>query len=183
MKVAFVEIAGFRGFRDKVRFEFPAGFAVLNGPNGVGKSTAFDAIDFALTGSINKYTVKEAKGGGLDEHTWWVGEGRPSEQYVSVGFENSNGDIFHVRRSREQGSNVSADEISERLCIGKSDADWVTTLMQTTLIRDETIAALSLDLPEQARFAALRSATGGLRGADHSKRTGELLQAAVASKE
>jgi hypothetical protein len=38
---------------------------------------------------------------------------------------------------------------------------WATTLMQTTLIQDETTAALSLDLPKHARFAALRSATGG----------------------
>jgi chromosome segregation protein len=51
-----------------------------------------------------------------------------------------------------------------------------TTLMQTTLIRDETTAALSLDLPEHARFAALRSATGGLRGKDHTRRTVELLE-------
>ena len=36
--------------------------------------------------------------------------------------------------------------------------------MQTTLIRDELIAALSLDLPEQARFAAVRAAIGGMVG-------------------
>ena len=53
---------------------------------------------------------------------------------------------------------------------------WATTLMQTTLIRDETTAALSLDLPEHARFPALRSATGGLRGKDHTRRTAELLE-------
>jgi hypothetical protein len=32
---------------------------------------------------------------------------------------------------------------------------WATTLMQTTLIRDETTEALSLDLPEHARFSVL----------------------------
>jgi len=49
MKLEFVEISGFRGFRDKTRFEFPLGFAVLSGGNGAGKSTVLDAVDFALT--------------------------------------------------------------------------------------------------------------------------------------
>ena len=40
--------------------------------------------------------------------------------------------------------------------------------MQTTLIRDELIAGLSLDLPEQARFAAVRAAIGGIVGPDYS---------------
>jgi chromosome segregation protein len=52
MKLDFVEIAGFRGFRDKMRFDLPPGFAVLCGRNGAGKSTVLDAIDFALTGTI-----------------------------------------------------------------------------------------------------------------------------------
>jgi chromosome segregation protein len=61
MKLEFVELAGFRGFRDRTRFEFPSGFTVFSGRNGVGKSTVFDAIDFALTGSINKFDVKTAR--------------------------------------------------------------------------------------------------------------------------
>ena len=48
----------------------PPGFAVLNGHNGTGKSTVLDAIDYALTGTINKFSVKGAKGGGLDEDTF-----------------------------------------------------------------------------------------------------------------
>lgn len=53
MRLAFVEVSGFRGFRAKTRFEIPSGFAVLTGRNGAGKSTVFDAIDFAVTGTIN----------------------------------------------------------------------------------------------------------------------------------
>jgi hypothetical protein len=58
----------------------------------------------------------------------------------------------------------------------RSSQIWATTLMQTTLIRDETTAALSLDLPEHARFPAFRSATGSLCGKDHTRRTAELLE-------
>jgi chromosome segregation protein len=54
----------------------------------------------------------------------------------------------------------------------------IETLMKTTLIRDEFIVALSVDLPEQARFTAVRAAMGGLIGPDHSERTGAILRAA-----
>ena len=42
MKVTYLEIAGFRGVREKIRLELPPGFAVISGRNGVGKSTVLD---------------------------------------------------------------------------------------------------------------------------------------------
>lgn len=82
MKVAYVELAGFRGFRDKTRFDFSPSFVVLSGRNGAGKSTILDALDFALTGTIDKYPVTSAKGGGLNSHMWWLG-GAPSDNNTS----------------------------------------------------------------------------------------------------
>src|SRR5687767_15953615 len=100
MKLDFVELVGFRGFRDKERFEIPGGFVVLSGRNGAGKSTVLDAVEFALTGTINKFLVKEARGGGLDAHIWWVGTGDALEHYVTVGFVDEDGHRFEVTRSR-----------------------------------------------------------------------------------
>jgi len=179
MKLQFVEVAGFRGFRKHVRFDFESGFAVLAGRNGVGKSTVFDAIDFALTGTINKYKVREAKGGGLEQHIWWVGDGAPEGQYVCVGFVDDEGEPLTVRRSRDRGLETPEAETGKRLCAGISHpADWPQMLMHTSLIRDETIADLSLDLTEQARFSAVQAAMGGLRGPDHSERIDAILKAA-----
>lgn len=183
MKLAYVEIAGFRGFKEKTRFDLDPGFAVITGRNGVGKSSFFDAIDFALTGSINKYRVKGAKGGGLESHIWWIGEGTPQERYVSVGFVDANGEVSIVRRSREHGLETPEQNISSRLCTSMEiSGDWAQTLMQTSLIRDEMIAALSLDLSEQERFSAVQAAMGSLKGSDHSERTKALLKAAEAAK-
>jgi DNA repair exonuclease SbcCD ATPase subunit len=183
MRLAFIEVAGFRGFKDKARFDLQGGFAVLTGRNGAGKSTVLDAVDFALTGSINKYPVTSAKGGGLDDHIWWVGEGHPKEEYVTVGFVSDDGDELVVTRSRERGLERPLDELARQLhSAGSPPEAWLETLMQTSLIRDEKIAALSLDLPGQARFAAVRDAIGGLVGPDHSKRTDAILNAASAAK-
>lgn len=181
MKLDYVEIAGFRGFRDKTRFDIPSGFAVLSGSNGTGKSTFLDAVDFALTGTINKFAVKEAKGGGLLDHIWWVGEGAASEHYVTVGFINEEGERLAITRSRERGCDRDSQAILQSLCSGHIRST-ITDLIQTTLIRDELISGLSLDLPEQARFAAVRAAIGGLVGPDYSQRTAEIVAAANSAR-
>lgn len=183
MKLTFVEVSGFRSFKNKTRFEFPNGFAVLTGRNGAGKSSVLDAIDYALTGSINKYSVTDAKGGGLEKHIWWVGAEEPDKHYVSVGFIEDSGESFVINRTRERGIDIQVSELGHRFCVGQLlAADWPQTLMQTTLIRDETIASLSLDLPEQARFAAVKVALEGLAGVNHSTRTNVLVQAAMQAK-
>ena len=84
MKLDFVEVAGFRGFKERTTFNFDSGFAVLTGRNGVGKSSVFDAIDFALTGTINKYRVT----GGQRRWTgksYLVGRWRISQRTVRSG--------------------------------------------------------------------------------------------------
>jgi DNA repair exonuclease SbcCD ATPase subunit len=181
MKVSFVELCGFRGFREKVRFDLPSGFVVLNGRNGSGKSTILDAIDFAITGTITKFSVRGARGGGLDEHIWWVGSGKPEAHYVSIGLEDVDGDPFIITRSRERGADRRPEEIAARLCDSAAPIA-PETLMQTTLIRDELIASLSLDLPEQARFAAVRTAIGGMLGPDYSTRTNAIVEATTRAR-
>src|SRR5882672_4857849 len=106
MKLEFVEIAGFRGFRNLVRFDLPPSFVVLSGRNGSGKSTILDAVEFAITGTIGKFQVTEARGGGLEAHIWWVGKIPAPEHYVRVGFVNGKGEHLTIDRSRARGSNI-----------------------------------------------------------------------------
>src|SRR5258708_5337700 len=165
MKMEFVELAGFRGFRDKARFDLASGFTVLCGRYGTGKSTLLDAVDFAITGTINKFSVKGPRGGGLDEHIWWVGGGKAEAHYVSVGFVSDSGERFVVNSSRERGADTEPQDIIERLFSkGSAKRASIETLMQTTLVRDELIASLSMDLPDQARFVAVRTAIGSMGG-------------------
>jgi DNA repair exonuclease SbcCD ATPase subunit len=163
--------------------EFPTGFVVLTGRNGAGKSTILDAIDFALTGTIDKFGGKHPKGGGIDKHIWWMGSDGPQSCYVRVGFTSSSGEEFAVTRSRDRGLVEKLDELASNLCLRPRPEDWQKTLVNTTLIRDETLTQLSVDLSEQDRFEAVRAAIGGLTGPDHSARTGELLKAANTARD
>jgi chromosome segregation protein len=179
MKLAFAEIAGFRGFRDKARFDFPGGFSVITGRNGAGKSTILDAIDFALTGTINKFMTRSARGGGLDDHIWWVGTGKPDENYVTIGFTDEQDNELTITRRRDGTLSADHEQVLSRLCLN-NDASHISadTLMRTTLIRDEFIVALSVDQSEQARFEAVKAALGGLTGPDFTKRITDIQRAA-----
>ena len=49
-----ISIQNFRAYRKKKEFEFGSAVTVLYGPNGFGKTSFFDAIDFAVTGGIGR---------------------------------------------------------------------------------------------------------------------------------
>lgn len=180
MKLDFVEISGFRGFKHTTRIDLGSGFTVITGRNGVGKSTVFDAVDFVLTGSINKYEVRLAKGGGLEDHIWWIGDGAALDHYVMVGFKTASGKTMTLTRRRD--GSVNSEEItalSKHLCADIALTDsWAETLVNTSLIRDERISAMSLDLTEQARFAAVRAALGASDVSAYEERAREITKAA-----
>ena len=76
MRLSFVEISGFRGYRSPVRIDFAEDFTIIDGRNGVGKSTIFDAIEFVLTGDLSKYRESKALQESISDYIWWVGDGK-----------------------------------------------------------------------------------------------------------
>lgn len=177
MRIDFLELSGFRGFRDKVRVQFGRGFTVITGRNGVGKSTLCDAIEFAITGSIDKYSVEKSAKESLSDYLWWRGEGKPAAHYVKVSFLSDDDEPFTITRSRESGADRSVDEIQAALCAGSAPDNALRQLTRTTIIRDEWIAALSLDLTETERFDLVRSALGAVEDTEFAAKAKEVLAA------
>ena len=177
MKVLYVEASGFRGYRDPVRIEFAQGFTIIDGRNGVGKSTIFDAIEFALTGYLSKYQGATAAGQSVADYFWWVGEGDgPKERYVEVGF-SGNAEKFIVRRTPLDASDF---EVPPALVSALAHPELapkapLEQLCATAIIRDEHIASLSLDLKETERYALLRQAIGANDADSWIARAHELL--------
>lgn len=55
MKITSLKVQGFRAFGEKAEFDLSADVVVLQGPNGAGKTSLFDAVLWALTGTIDRF--------------------------------------------------------------------------------------------------------------------------------
>lgn len=181
MKLSYIELCGFRGFKEKVHIECGAGFTIVSGRNGVGKSTLCDAVEFALTGSIDKYKVEKAARESFDDYLWWRGEGAASKHFVKVSFTSGEGDGFSITRTRETGPDKTVLEIESALCTGALPENALRQLCKTSIIRDEWIAALSLDMSETERFDLVRSALGPTEGADYAVKAKKVIDATEAA--
>ena len=83
-----LELAGFKSFADKTRFEFPAGITVVVGPNGSGKSNLVDAIKWVL----GEQSIKSLRG---KEMTDVIFNGSPTRRSmnaaeITLTFDNSH---------------------------------------------------------------------------------------------
>ena len=96
LTVRYVEVEGFRLFRNRVRFSLVDGLNILHGPIGSGKSSVIQAIEFALYGSQLELRERVSKLSDL------INE-QSNETYVEVGL----GDFKIARRLFRKGSSAS----------------------------------------------------------------------------
>ena len=179
MKLSYIDLCGFRGFKNRVRVSLADSFTIIDGRNGVGKSTIFDAVEFALTGTISKYLDAKASGETVNDYIWWSGEGPMSvERHVEVGFRNG-AEECSVRRTPFDAVDVDITNVTEKL-VDKEFAPKtaIAQLCAATIIRDEHIARLSLDLKEGERFTLLRDAIGAIDADEWIGKASRLASAA-----
>ena len=58
MRLRSATIEGFRGFVKKASIDLDADVIILQGPNGVGKTSLLDAILWVLTGRIDRFSER-----------------------------------------------------------------------------------------------------------------------------
>ena len=179
MKLDFIEVCGFRGFRDKLQVTFGSGFHRHHRSQRCGQEHAVrrgrvrpDRIDRQVhgrkggAGELERLPVVEGSGKG----------GRPTT--VTASFKGDAGEVFTITRSRESGADKTAAEIEAALCRNVRPDDALRQLCRTSIIRDEWIAALSLDLSETERFEHVRGALGLGQGSDFGTKAKAVLKAA-----
>ncbi len=57
-KLNKLKVKGFRGFTDEVNFDLSKNFIFMYGPNGTGKSSFCEALEYSLTGRIHEASSK-----------------------------------------------------------------------------------------------------------------------------
>src|SRR5439155_27334947 len=136
----------------------PSGFLVITGRNGTGKSTLIDAIEFVLTGTIDKYPAEAGGRETIRDYLWWRGSQRASAYYVALGLVDDVGVETRLLRSRDDGPTFSESEVESLLCAPDArPTDALKNMCRTSIVRDEYIAALSWDQSEVARFEFVRA--------------------------
>lgn len=86
-----LEMAGFKSFADRTRFEFPDGITVIVGPNGSGKSNVVDAIKWVL----GSQSAKALRGKDMSDVIFKGAQGRPAAgtAEATIVFDNSAGTL------------------------------------------------------------------------------------------
>jgi len=78
----FISIQNFRAYRTKKVFELGSAVTILYGPNGFGKTSFFDAIDFAVTGGVGR--LSKATGGLARVAKHLDSQGDPTEVSLTI---------------------------------------------------------------------------------------------------
>jgi len=97
-----LEVESFRGFTEREPFDLDAPIVLLYGPNGTGKSSFFEALEFALLGS-----VEEAEARRFSTVTDYLKNAR-TQRYVRP--------VLRARNDKGDSVQVTADNSAYRFC-------------------------------------------------------------------
>ena len=86
-----LELAGFKSFADRTRFDFPDGITVVVGPNGSGKSNIVDAMKWVL----GSQSAKSLRGKDMSDVIFKGSQtrGPAGAAEATIIFDNSNGEL------------------------------------------------------------------------------------------
>jgi DNA repair protein SbcC/Rad50 len=104
-RLSGIEIENFRAYKGHHSFELDADVVVLYGPNGLGKTSFFDAVDFLCTGRIGRFENKDASA----FRKISVNLDSDEDSAGVVGHIKHNGKITEFRRSVLKRNDIEGD--------------------------------------------------------------------------
>lgn len=192
MRFEQVSVSGFRGFNRECQVPIRANVVILKGPNGSGKTSLIDAIQWLLLGDISRF-----RGGVLKK-----GEDYLSNRYASgppfVAAELSGdkgtvrvsrrgiGDAMQLQVERHEQPDLVEDDAQAWLdeTMGAESAETKPTelLRRHLLQQDEMREFLQADTNERYEFVASLTGMGRLMSLDNQL-TSELKSARQAARD
>ncbi len=114
IRIETVTIENFRAYRKQQTFEIGTDVTVLYGPNGFGKTSFFDAIDFVVTGEIGRLDLSNEKHFvRVVQHL----DTKSDESVVSISF-RSNGVVRKIQRNVKDRKQALLDgQLTDRKAI------------------------------------------------------------------
>lgn len=108
MKLESIEINNFRGIRN-LALTLGGRSAAILGPNGTGKSSVVDAIDFLMRGSVRRLEGEGAGELSVAKHGVFVGAS-PKDSWVKAVVKSATGKTVTVRRTVANPSELESDK-------------------------------------------------------------------------
>jgi DNA repair exonuclease SbcCD ATPase subunit len=166
----WIEIEGFRGFRDAQRLELDASVVILTGPNGTGKTSVFDALQWLLLGSLERLEPFRAR-----KNTEHIANAFRGEEpaVVTAGLRIGDGEAEVERRGRHEGGalewrdkdGVVRGEPAERklaqaLLSDEDDPAQLRRLLMTSALLQQDVVREVLEDKPGERYQHLASLLG-----------------------
>jgi chromosome segregation protein len=134
----WIEIEGFRGFAERQQFDLAASVVILGGPNGTGKTSFFDAVQWLLIGTLERL------------EPWRV---RRNAEHVVNQYRAATGEPASVRASiRVDGRSI---ELNRTGRYDASQLEWRDD--HSVLYEDDAERALAEALTPVGRVSLQRS--------------------------
>ena len=117
MKIKRIKVNNFRGFYKEKTFEFEeAPFILLSAPNGIGKTTLIDAIEWAFTGSIGRlkdaFDARSSNANDRKKNTFGILKNKYSkkDEEVSVELTIVDADKEYTVKRTQQNDVIDSDK-------------------------------------------------------------------------
>lgn len=154
-----IELSGFRGVRGSLVVPFAPGFTVITGRNGAGKSTVCDGLEFVLTGTLNRFSAADVESGEHISDYLWCRESPPrARRDVCATFLLQDGS--EISRGLGEDAKFTGSKDEAFYDAATCPPDPLPRICLTSVIRDELITKLSIDMTETDRFDFVNKAIG-----------------------
>ena len=115
-------VEAFRGFRDSATFDLDASTVIFTGPNGTGKTSVFDALQWLLLGSIDRLEgLRARKNVEYVVNTYCSG----MKASVTVSAVVAGRTVTLHRRGDHQGSTLEVSEMGRPTRFGDAAEQWL----------------------------------------------------------